>query len=88
MRMTQAEVLYFNAELWDAARKSGTNTEHQGNVIVFVLAYKIKYTCFDYFCPPLPAKPQKKLNLPKGLLAKLQPFFVNVTTIVLTHVLS
>ena len=38
-----------------------------------------------FFCPLLTAKSQKKLNLPKGLLAKLQPFVVDVTIIVLTQ---
>ena len=60
--------------------------QHHGNVIVFVWANKIKCTCFDnIFCPSLPAKSQKKLNLPKMLLAKLQPFFVDVMIIVLTQ---
>ena len=80
MRMIEAEVLYFHAKQWDAS------TEHHGNVTEFVWAYKIKYTCFENsFCPSLPAKSQKKLNLPKRPLAKLQPFFVDVTIIVLTQ---
>ena len=86
MRMNKAEVLYFHAELWNAVRKLGANTEHHGNVIVFVLAYKIKCTCFENtFCPSLPAKSQEKLNLPKRPLEKLQPFFVDVTITVLTQ---
>ena len=57
-----------------------------GNVIVFVWAYKIKCTCFEnIFCPSLQGKSKKKLNLPKRPLAKLQPFFVDVTIIVLTQ---
>ena len=86
MRMIEAEVLYFHAKLRDAARKLCANNEHHGNVIVFVWAYKIKYTCFESsFRPSLPAKSQKKLNLPKRPLEKLQPFFVDVTIIVLTQ---
>ena len=78
-----SEVLYFHAKLWDAARKWGANTEHHGNV-VFVWAYKRKCTCFEsIFCPSLPANSQKMLNLPKRPLQKLQPFFVDVTMIVL-----
>ena len=88
--MNKAEVLYFHAKLWDAAwdagRKLVANTEHHGNVIVSVWAYKINCTFFwNIFCPSLPAKSQKKLNLLKRLLAKLQAFFVDVTIIVLTQ---
>ena len=39
--MNEAEVLHFHAKLWDAARKSGANTDNHGNVIPFVWAYKI-----------------------------------------------
>ena len=45
--------------------------KNHGNASVFVWAYKIKCTC-----PSLPAKSQKKLNLPKTLLAKLQLFLL------------
>ena len=45
MRMNEAETLYFHSKLLDAAR--GANSEHLGNVFVFVWAYKIKYTCFE-----------------------------------------
>ena len=66
VRMNEAEMLYFHPELPDPAR--GTNSEHLGNVFVFVLAYKINCTCFKYnFCPSLLAKSQKKVNLPKRL---------------------
>ena len=35
-------------------------------------------TCLEnIFCPSLPVKSKKKLNLPKTLLLKLQPFFVD-----------
>ena len=64
MRMNEAEMLYFHSKLPDPAR--GTNSEHLGNVFVFVLAYKIKRACFENnFCPSLSAKSQKKVNLPK-----------------------
>ena len=80
--MNKAEVLYFHAKLW------GANTEHHGNVVVFVWAYEIKCTHFkNIFCLSLPAKSQKKLNLPKKLLAKLQPFFVDITIIVLAQII-
>ena len=39
----------------------------------------------EHLCPSLPGKSQKKLNLPKRLLAKIQPFFIDVTIIVLTE---
>ena len=39
-RMNGAEMLYFHSKLPDPAR--GTNSEHLGNVFVFVWAYKIK----------------------------------------------
>ena len=43
-------------------------------------------TCFEnMFCLSLPAKSEKRLNLQKRILAKLQPFFVDVTEIVLTQ---
>ena len=77
--MNEAEVLYFHSKLPDA------NSEHLGNVFVFVWAYRIKCTGFENnFCPSLLAELWKKLNLPKTLLAKLQPFFVDITIIVLT----
>ena len=60
VRMNEAEVLCFHAKLWDEARKGDAYTEHHGNVIVFVWAYKIKCILFrEYFCPSLPAKSQK-----------------------------
>ena len=67
VRMNEAEMLYFHSELPDLAR--GTNSEHLGNVFVFVWAYKIKCTCFEKnnFRPSLLAKSQKKMNLPKRL---------------------
>ena len=66
VRMNEAEMLYFHSKLPDPAR--GTNSEHLGNIFVFVWAYKIKYTCFENnFCPSLSAKSQKKVNLPKRL---------------------
>ena len=66
MRMNEAEMLYFHSKLPDPAR--GTNSEHLGNVFVFVWAYKIKCKCFENnFCPSLLAKTQKKVNLPKRL---------------------
>ena len=84
VRMNEAEMLYFHSKLPDSAR--GTNSEHLRNVFVFELAYKIKCTCFENnFCPSLLAKSQKNVNLQNArLLAKLQPFFVDVTIIVLT----
>ena len=52
VRMNEAEMLYFQLKLPDPAR--GTNSEHLGNVFVFVWAYKIKCTCFENnFCPSL-----------------------------------
>ena len=45
-RMNEAEMLYFHSKLPDPAR--GTNSKHLGNVFVFVWAYKIKCTCFEY----------------------------------------
>ena len=64
VRMNEAEMLYFHSKLPDPAR--GTNSEHLRNVFVFVLAYKIKCTCFENnFCPSLLTKSQKNVNLPK-----------------------
>ena len=66
VRMNEAEMSYFRSKLPDPAR--GTNSEHLGNVLVFVWAYKIKWTCLENnFCPLLLAKSQKKVNLPKHL---------------------
>ena len=66
MRMNEAEMLYFHSKLPDRAR--GTNSEHLGNVFVFVWAYKIKCKCFENnFCPSLSAKSHKKVNLTKRL---------------------
>ena len=80
--MNEAEMLYFHSKLPDPAR--GTNSEHLGNVFVFVWAYKIKCTCFENnCCPSLSAKSQKTYQN-AWLLAKLQPIFVDVTIIVLT----
>ena len=63
MRMNEAEMLYFYSKLSHSAR--GTNSEHLGNVFVFV---KINCTCFkNNFCPSLSAKSQKNVNLPKRL---------------------
>ena len=63
VRINEAEMLYFHSKLPDAAR--GTNSEHLGNVFVFVWAYKVKCTCFENnFCLSLFAKSKKKLNLP------------------------
>ena len=45
VRMNEAEMLYFHSKLPDPAR--GTNSEHPGNVFVFVWAYKIKCNCFE-----------------------------------------
>ena len=42
VRMNEAEMLYFHSKLPDPAR--GTNSEHLGNVFMFVWAYKIKCT--------------------------------------------
>ena len=48
--MNEAEMLYVHSKLPDPAR--GSNSEHFGNVFVFVWAYKIKCTCFEHnFCP-------------------------------------
>ena len=64
--MKEAEMLYFHSKLPDSAR--GTNSEHLGNVFVFVWTYKIKCKCFENnFCPSLLAESQKKVNLPKRL---------------------
>ena len=49
------------------------------------LQNKIQNVSRIFFCPSLLAKSQKKLNLPKRLLAKLQPFIVEVAVIVLTQ---
>ena len=66
VRMNEAEMLYFDSKLPDLAR--GTNSEHLGNVFLFVWAYKIKCTCFEKnFYPSLLAKSQKKINLTKRL---------------------
>ena len=66
MRINEAEMLYFYSKLPDAAR--GTNSEHIGNVFVFVWAYNIKCTCFENnFCPSMLEKSKKKSNLPKTL---------------------
>ena len=68
MRMNKAEMSYFHSKLPDPAR--GTNSEHLGNVFVFVWAYKIKCTCFENnFCSSLLVKSQKKVNLAKRLAA-------------------
>ena len=39
--MNETEMLYFHSKLPDPAR--GTNSEHLGNVFVFVWVYKVKY---------------------------------------------
>ena len=58
-QMNEAEMLYFHSMLPDPAR--GTNSEHLGNVFLFVWVYKIKYTCFENnFCPSLLEKSQKR----------------------------
>ena len=44
VRMNKAEMLYFHSKLPDAAR--ATNSEHLGNVFVFVWANKIKMQMF------------------------------------------
>ena len=63
----------------DTARKRSTNTERHGNITVFVWAYQIKCTCFkNNFFSFTTSKITEKVNLPKRLLAKLQPFFVDV----------
>ena len=36
VRMNEAELFYFYAKLQDAARKLGANSEHSGNISVFV----------------------------------------------------
>ena len=41
VRMNKAEMLYFHSKLPDAKR--GTNSEHLGNVFVFVWVYKIPW---------------------------------------------
>ena len=53
VRMNEAEVLYFHAKLQDAARKRGANSEHHGNIFVFVcMGLQIKCTRFgDIFAP-------------------------------------
>ena len=57
VRMNKA--VYFHSKLPDPAR--GTNSEHLGNVFVFVWAYRIKCICFENnFCPSLLAKSQKR----------------------------
>ena len=64
VRMNEAEMLYFHSKLPNPAR--GTNSEHLGNVFVFVWANKIKCTRFENnFCPSLLAKSQENVNLPK-----------------------
>ena len=66
VRINEAEMLYFHSKLPDAAR--GTNSEHIGNVFMFVWAYQIKCTCFENnFCHSLLAISKKKLNLLKTL---------------------
>ena len=45
LRIKEAEMLYFHSKLPDPAK--GTNSEHPGNVFLFVWAYKIKCTCFE-----------------------------------------
>ena len=60
--VNKAGTLYFHSKLPDAAR--GTNSEHLGNVFLFVWAYKIKCICFkNNFCPLLLGKSQKRFNL-------------------------
>ena len=61
----------------------GMQPENVRNAIVFVWAYKIKCTCFESIFSSLPGKSQKTLNSTERLLAKLQPFFVDITIIVL-----
>ena len=83
--MNEAEILYFHSKLPDAA--IGTNSEHLGNVSVFLWAYKIKCTCFENnFCPSLLAKSQKRMNLPKKLdyWRNSSHSFVDVTIVLLT----
>ena len=64
--MNKAEMLYFHSKLPDPER--GANSEHLGNVFVFVWAYKIKCICSENnFCPSRLAKSQEKVNLPKCL---------------------
>ena len=59
VRMNEAEMLNFHSKLQDPAK--GTNSEHLGNVFVFVWAYKTKCTFFENnFCPSLSAKSQKR----------------------------
>ena len=54
-QMNKAEMLFS----FKAAR---SNSEHLGNVFVFVWAYKIKCTCFENnFCPSLLALSQRKV---------------------------
>ena len=66
VKMNEAEMLYIHSKLPDPA--IGINSEHLGNVFVFVWAYKIKCTCFENnFCPSLLAKTQEKVNLPERL---------------------
>ena len=85
VRMNEAEMLYFHSKLPDPARD--TNSEHLGNVFVFVWAYKIECTCFENnFCPSLSPKSQKKVNLPKRLAAgETSAIFLDVTIVVLTY---
>ena len=72
VRMNEAEVMYFHTKLQDAARERGANSEHGGNVFVFMWAYKIKCTCFNIFVVlPYQQNHRKKLNLTKMLLEKL-----------------
>ena len=59
VRMNKAEMLYFHSKLPDPERV--TNSEHLGNVFVFVWAFKIKCTYFENnFCPSLLPNSQKR----------------------------
>ena len=77
-------MIYFHAKQWDAAGKCGANTEH-GKVIVCVGLQNKIHMFRKYFLSFTTSKSQQKLNLPKRLLANHQPFFVDVTIIVLTQ---
>ena len=66
--MNEAEVLYFHAKLWDVARKWGANTEHHGNVIVFVCGPTKQNTHVmfrEYFLSFTTSKITEKVELAK-----------------------
>ena len=85
VRMNEDEMFYFYSKLPDLAR--GTNSEHPGNVFVFVWAYKMKCTCSENnFCASLLAKSKKKVELTRtlGYWRNFSHSLLDVTIIVLT----